>query len=327
MGDIAWIRASQPEKRPIWGHPNGIQVSLWPCDAEGRPGNDGGPRGLLRIGYPVLPITHAAGLINFIAIEPVVKGVRCYSELEPSTLREGRGKFIWSGTRGVSEEKFDQGTLSLLPGTFVEVLRVNLFVEPFVNKARVQLRLEFRSDKPDEVAITSVAQPGSASMDNCILTATMGNYMRLRRVWLKDHQASPLDLWPQQSTHPNGFTDDLYLPAAALLRDASGGVLACAESNEIDPAAAPPDPQAPWWHFRGAYPLTQYWRYPDAKTAGTVKLRLNGRKVYWAGTTPIPGGLAFENFDLTAPFVDSQTFIFGLAKDPAPILIRRFQSV
>ena len=41
-------------------------------------------------------------------------------------------------------------------------------------------------------------------------------------------------------------------------------------------------------------------------------VRVNGRQTYWASDAPIPGGVAFENFELEAPFVAGQEFCFGI---------------
>ena len=325
MPDMGWVRPSAGSKRPVWGFANGIQVSLWPDDIELRPGSDGGPRGLLRIGYPVLNGGHQHGLINFIAIEPVVKGARCFSELEPSSLRDGRGKLIWTGNRASPEEQLDPGSITPL-ASGIQKLSVTLYVEPFVNGAKVQITMEFRSDRPDEVTLIPLTLPDSAPLDSCILTATMGNYMRLRRIWLKDHQITPADQWPSGNVLPNGFTEDIYLSSTLIMKDKQGGLLALAETNEQNPSSVPADPRGPYWHYRGEFPLTQYWRYPQAATADTVKLRMNGRKAYWAGSLPVPGGMAYENFDLTAPYTPGQQFIFGLSKLPASTLIPLLQT-
>ena len=63
-----WIRAGVNTDRPVWGLRGGLQFAIFPGSFTG---GDGGPRGLIRIGYPTL----AGGkydLINFIAVEPVV---------------------------------------------------------------------------------------------------------------------------------------------------------------------------------------------------------------------------------------------------------------
>src|SRR5690349_24619131 len=66
-----WIRPENSHSLPIWGLRDAIQVGLWPASLEGA--GDGGPRGLLRIGYPILEGGKKTGLVNFIAVEPIVK--------------------------------------------------------------------------------------------------------------------------------------------------------------------------------------------------------------------------------------------------------------
>ena len=38
----------------------------------------------------------------------------------------------------------------------------------------------------------------------------------------------------------------------------------------------------------------------------------SGRYTYWASKSPIPGGIAYENFELTEPFQSGQSYIFGI---------------
>ena len=65
-----WLRAGLNSTKPMWGFVDGIQVGIWPASIEDN--GEGGPRGLLRIGYPIKADGKALGLVNYIAIEPVV---------------------------------------------------------------------------------------------------------------------------------------------------------------------------------------------------------------------------------------------------------------
>ena len=38
---------------------------------------------------------------------------------------------------------------------------------------------------------------------------------------------------------------------------------------------------------------------------------MNGRRVYWGGNVPIPGGMAYENFDFQEDFSQGQEVWFG----------------
>ena len=47
---------------------------------------------------------------------------------------------------------------------------------------------------------------------------------------------------------------------------------------------------------------------------------MNGRTVYWASRAPIPGGIAYENFEMAAPFAAGQEFRFGVTPEPPEAL-------
>src|SRR5262245_56641099 len=174
------VPAPGEASEPIWGVKGGIAVGLWPLP---------GPRGLIRLYAPYLG--HPPGrVINFVAIEPIVGRARGLSELERSALDGTDGKAIWSrdswqddanprppwqparGRRGRDGK--------------AETLTVAFFVETFENGARPVVEIILRDDRPNEVAFRSFSRDGGAAMKACVLTATMGNYARLRRLWLDD---------------------------------------------------------------------------------------------------------------------------------------------
>jgi hypothetical protein len=84
-----------------------------------------------------------------------------------------------------------------------------------------------------------------------------------------------------------------------------------ATPDEPDPAAVDLAPGTrPHWRYVGK-PATQYWRVPDPDPKLTVQV--NGRYTYWASRgKPIPGGIAFENFEMVSPFRDGAEFVFGV---------------
>jgi hypothetical protein len=41
---------------------------------------------------------------------------------------------------------------------------------------------------------------------------------------------------------------------------------------------------------------------------------VNARYTYWQSRQPIPGGVAFENFELREPFYPGQRFVFGITR-------------
>ncbi len=302
---VTWLRPT-PDRpsEPVWGLDGGLAVGLWPT---------GGPRGLIRVYAPYLGQKRPR-MVNFIAVEPVVGGARGQSELEVS--RDGKaGLAMWSGdTEADVAAPRDPttpaaGRIERVDGA--EELTFYLATEPFHNGARPVLQVVLRSDRPHEVGFRVHAAPGGARMDSCVLTATMGNYARLRRVWLNGEVADARKVWPTFVPDRLGFAPWRAWGRDRLLK-AGGDLLVAATSDETDPAGATYDPAVPpHWRYEGR-PATQYWRTADAP--GAVA-RVNGRTTYWGGGGPIPGGVAYENFELEVPFADGQEFWFGVTPD------------
>jgi len=64
-------------------------------------------------------------------------------------------------------------------------------------------------------------------------------------------------------------------------------------------------------------PGTQYWY---ARADAALRAGVNGRSTYWGCGAPIPGGVAFENFEMLAPYRRGQAFTFGVSpKTPKAI--------
>lgn len=301
-----WLLPDNPGAPPRWGRTDGIAFALHPAPI-GRTGGPagaargtGGPRGLIRIGYPVLPDGGHA-LINFIAVEPIVRGRRGYSEMEPSATDGQPGK-VFEPIAPASLERGADG---------VERLDVHLRVEPFRNGAKVRLRLSMRADRPDELALSAEPDEGSDPIERCIFTATMGNMLRARRLWLADGVMACADIYP-------GFAGDRFaphreFPARRLLRTPDGGVLAAITTDESDPASVFPFPGTRRWHYPGP-PLTQYWRKEKGAFGTDLATVVNARATYWATQQPIPGGPAFENFEFSEPFRPGRPALFGITR-------------
>lgn len=309
-----WARPAPGDKaRPIWGHANGLRVGLHPMS---------GPRGLLRIYTPYMGQPDSV-LINFVAVEPIVQGedVRGFSELEHSRLDNVQGKRFWSAdspedetpraphqspARGVVER---EGT--------TETLTVYILIEPFDNGAKPYVRLRFDSSRPYEVGIATFARKDSKPLKHCILSATMGNFARLRRLYLKGGVKTSHEFWPDFKG--DGFASHAVFPLPELLLTKEGHALFVAAPDEKNPEVAEysADTQ-PWWKYVGK-PSTQYWRRetPHPNLAGLV----NGRGCYWASQSPIPGGVAFENFEMMEPFADGAEYWFGVTpRSPEELL-------
>jgi hypothetical protein len=304
--DSPWIRPAAPGHPLLWGRRDGIVVGL------PSPGGLPGPRGLVRVGI-VDPEIGAPLLINFIAFEPVVAaepgkaggpfGRKGLSELEGSTLDGARGKRLW--VEGPVE-----GILATEGGA--EVLRVTVACEAFENGAQVSAEIRLRSDRPEEAAFAVSARPGSASLEEATLSATMGNYGRMRRLRLKDRTESSLAVYAGYGG--NDFVEKEPYPLAVLARSAAGDAWAALASDEADPASVP-IPDRPSWRYRGP-PLTQYWRVPAEDVEPDLRVRVNGRRVYWASQREIPGGISFENFEVRQRYRAGGRFIFGLTRRP-----------
>jgi hypothetical protein len=330
-----WIRPDNEKSSPIWGIHNGIVVSLWPASIEkGGPGYEGGPRGLLRIGYEYGSMVY---LINYIAVEPVVNGDMEFSEVSPSQADGQWGKLFWAAD-SINNESFSPyaSTRGIIthpdakhPET--EELSLYVFMEKFIDGAHPYIKLSIRSDNPGELCLQIFNHAGSAKMERCALTATMGNYSRLRLLYLKDKVIDSRKLFA-------GYNDiefdekDPY-PAKEMIRNSKGDYLVYAESNETfnELASWPQQPAylAGWgWRYRPFYKLTQYWRVDSAGYDPSLQVRVNGRAKYWGGDSPdkskymdVPGGPAFENFELRENYHTGQKFYFGLSMKPAKDLI------
>jgi hypothetical protein len=299
-----WLRpAAEGPAIPRWGHAEGLQVGIAPLP---------GPRGLLRIYAPYLDQPEHV-MINFIAIEPIARGAdeRGLSELEHSKLDDVRGKRFWS-VDDLSDltprqpEQPARGVLETVDG--VECLRVFVLAEPFENGAHVAVRLTFRADRPHEVGLATHAHPDSTELSHCIVTATMGNYARLRQLHLAERVVTPNELWPDYQG--NAFTPHARFPLADLQRTSEGDAFVVATPSETDPQQA----DYAWgtrqhWRYQGQV-ARQRWQVtdPDPKLEALV----NGRRVYWGSRSPIPGGVSFENFEMVAPFKQGGEFWFSV---------------
>lgn len=299
-----WLQPPQRiPARPVWGHANGIQVGLSPLP---------GPRGLLRIYTPYLGHNEVK-MINFIAFEPIVEGEtrRGFSELEISALDSVRGKRFWSAddsscTDALSAVFPARGIVEKING--IETLTVFIFSETFNNGAKVYTRLRFYEDRPFELELTSYACMSSKKLDYFILTATMGNFARLRTLFLEDSIKSSLELWPDYTDIH--FAPHDYTRKDEMITDNKGGVYFIAAPNEENPLDVEYAPGTnEHWKYYGKV-AAQYWYCPDPheKLYGLV----NGRYVYWAGTSIIPGGISFENFELLEPFRNGGRYVFGV---------------
>ena len=312
-----WVQGESDGIRPCWGIAGRLLFGIHPGDKKG----DGEPRGLIRIYSPVLP-GGKYDLINFIAIEPIVAGRRGFSEMERSRLDGVPGKRIWtaaqSGTPGESV-KMEPGKITRLPSG-AEQLELTLRVEKFDNGAHVYLVVTQRSDAPDEIELTVHTEPDSKTPQYVMLSATMGNKARTRLLWLADGPRSTQQLYPDFSG--DGFAGTEVFGFRQLHRTADGDVLVAITTDEANPAAAKVADMDGWYY--GGAKVTQYWRKSKGTYGSDLQTAVNARCFYWGMQLPIPGGAAFENFEMREPFRDGQRIRFGVTrKTPAELDCRR----
>ncbi|MPY90797.1 MAG: hypothetical protein GEU99_23155 [Luteitalea sp.] len=300
--DDGWLRPKAADDALIWGRRDGLIFGL------PSPGGLRGPRGLIRVG--VLGKDGQPELINFIAIEPVVKGVgtrqsrMAFSELEMSKLDpRRRGKRLWT-------EQW-AGELTTLPARPepIQQLSVRIEVERFTaNGAHVFVTARMSSDRPQELQLAVRHHDDSVPIEELTVTATMGNYERLRQLWLRDRLVDSRELYAEYTG--DGFIDRENYPRDEMLTYGDGDALVLATTNEEEPASVKV-PAKPWWTYT-SIKLTQYWRVPAWHIQPDLRVKVNGRRVYWNSTDPIPGGPSFENFEVRQRYVPDQMFIFGL---------------
>ena len=312
-----WVRpVDDGNSVPMWGHQDGIRVGIAPTP---------GPRGLLRIFTPYLGHKESK-VFNFIAFEPILEGEtnRGYSELEMSKLDNVRGKRFWSSndstcTATISNKNPASGVIENIDG--VEALTLYIFSETFDNGAKPFVRLRFYEDRIYEIELTTYSCVDSAPLENFILTATMGNFARLRNLYLAETVKSSLELWPDYKA--NHFTLHDVTSIEHMIKDSNGGVYFIAEPDEEDPVNAKYDKATRNnWKYYGEK-ATQYWYSP--KPSDNLKGLVNGRYTFWGGEAPIPGGISFENFEFVTPFKSGEVFIFGITQLDAETFIRQIE--
>jgi hypothetical protein len=199
------------------------------------------------------------------------------------------------------------------PSPGIEQLNVTFEVEKFNNGAHPRIVVSIRSDRPAELILAVHAAPDSAAMQSCILTATMGNYIRARHLWLRDRVVESRSLWPDPvaaGVGRIGFTRPEFFEQESMSCLEDGSLIAAITTDEDDPSQV--IPELANWRYQGRK-VTQYWRaHPHDEHP--LSVRVNGRFTYWMSRTPIPNGVAYENFELVQDYFDGQQFIFGITE-------------
>lgn len=164
----------------------------------------------------------------------------------------------------------------------------------------------------------------ASDLERCALTATMGNYSRLRLLYLKDQVIDSRSLY--KGFDGIDFIEKEGYPATQMLKDTNGDYIVLASPNEsfADLSSWPQDADylARWsWRYRPFFKVTQYWRKENSGNDSSLHVRVNGRAKYWSGGSKnknnyidIPGGPAFENFELRENYYSGQKFYFGISR-------------
>lgn len=313
-----WIRPVEGEKgNPCWGFKDGIQIGLAPLS---------GPRGLIRLYAPYADQPHLKPF-NFIAFEPVNhNNVKGFSEMETSRMDEVQGLRFWSGNSPNANEfpapEFPAAGKITWTGN-QEKLSVYIFSEKFANGSDVYVKATFTAGRPYEVELTTYRPQTAQGVKYFILSATMGNYARLRQLHLKDNRVKTAQqLWPSYTG--TGFTNRDVTNKSDMITDAKGGVWFIASPSEDKPWEAVYAPgTAANWIYRGTTYVTQYLYCPQPQSMITGQV--NGRYSYWLSSSPIPGGIAFENFELVENFQIGASYRFGLYPGKPEELIRKIE--
>jgi hypothetical protein len=294
-----------PDGQPVWGHRDGLRIGIKPTR---------GPAGLIRVYAPYLG-QEFPRVVNFLSIEPTVEGQtkRDQSELEMSRDRPGRrGLTLWASNGASPDVRPEHpATGKLLEDG--QTLRLFIHTEPFPNGAQPIIECRFHHKRAHEVELVTHAAAESAPMSSCTISATMGNYGLLRQIHLKNGRIiSALDLWEDEPPGKWGFFSWRLWPASELERTSDGRYYVQLSTDVADPSAMEHDPDVkPHWPYVGQKAI-HYWRTEaDAQPRAAV----NGRETYWMSQARIPGGMAFENFELGMPFKPGRRLWFGVRPD------------
>jgi hypothetical protein len=335
LENTKWIKPVNEKSPAVWGIHNGIVIGLWPYAIESaKEEMGGGPRGLIRVGYEFMG---HVDMINFIAIEPVVNGNMEFSEISPSRVDDKWGKFMWASDNENAGQFYPsaitRGVISHPDPRHpdVEQLSVYVFMEQFLNGAHPYFKISIRSDHPEELCFEIFNDKNSAVMERCALTATMGNYSRLRLLYLKNKVVDSRKLY--NNFDGIDFTEKEEYPANELMTDSNDNYIVLAESDEgfssLSSWPQQPAYYSRWsWRYRPFCKFTQYWRTEKNQADTSLRVRVNGRAKYWSGGSNnksdyinVPGGVAFENFEMREKYFSGQKFYFGLSrKTPSEIV-------
>jgi hypothetical protein len=122
------------------------------------------------------------------------------------------------------------------------------------------------------------------------------------------------------------FTPHAIYSSKDMIRDKNGRTYFISAPNERKPELAEYSSDTKsHWKYKGKI-ATQYWYCFDPFVSRNLEGLVNGRFVYWASKSPIPGGVAFENFELKSNFRNGETFVFGIVPFTPHTLIQKIKT-
>lgn len=304
--ETAWMMPESPDDPPMWGIRGGIVVGLHPARI-GLLGEDGGPRGLVRLGY------ESGGLhfVNFLVLTPLRGTLRNLrgrsSELVESSLDGGSGLVFTP-----YPEDADRGRDPAEPPPVNEVARLRttggaeelsfaLRTEPYPDGETAFLVFRISENRPFEVEIQSFVIEGGDKLSAFVLSTTWGNVTRLRESYLNQGIVNARRLY--SADYGDGFAPPTFWKAPFLPRNRAGDLLFVLGPDEARPWETQPYP-----HERR---LLQYFRKARGTWSPELRAVVNGRTRYWKSRKEVPGGTAFENMALMEPFAQGQTVVWG----------------
>jgi hypothetical protein len=302
--NFVWPGNGIGENIPVWGHSDGLRVGLAPTR---------GPRGLLRIYAPYLD-QEFPRVVNFVSVEPTVKGnsARSQSELATSSDKAGAEGLGFYPSNSLGRYRKDGKPP---PGVITDdgdSCAIFVHTETFPDGAEPVIRVRFHREQPYEVELSTFASATSSPMESCVLSATMGNFALLRHMRVADGSVSAHELWDADDP-----LDDLdFLPwrtieSRRLHRDEGGRPIVTAFTDTDAEGLVYDENVAEHWRYVGKRASHAWMVEADANPVVAV----NARRTYWRSQAAIPGGATIENFELRTDFVDGQKFWFRV--DPA----------
>jgi hypothetical protein len=306
-----WILPRNDGHMPLWGIKGGIVVGIHPGRLSWSDDN-GGPRGLFRLGYEN---AGALRFVNFMAVNPVTRSGGNLrpngSEMmkSPSDGKAGIKFYPYPADYLNHPDRYDKRPSADLAAEVLfrngrQILTWGIKTEKFPNGTVCFFVMSIDEKKPTEVRIVSYVLKGKSNVESLILSATFGNITRLRKAYMKKETIHTEDLFPKD--YGRGFSPVELFGPHEIPKDRRGDLV----------FAVGPDEKRPWETAPYPHPtkLLQYYRKPQGSWTGDIRALLNARTKFWNSFKKIPGGNSYENIGIVEPFKNGQAFSYGFYK-------------